>query len=48
MDVIWKKKENDIKENQTKGINELKEGLKMKANNLILEKKSQLLINQIF
>ncbi len=39
MDVIWKKKENDVKENQNKGINELKEGLKIKSNNLILEKK---------
>ncbi len=39
MDVIWKKKENEVKENQNKGINELKEGLKIKTNNLILEKK---------
>ena len=39
MDVIWKKKENEVKENQNKGINELKEGLKIKSNNLILEKK---------
>ena len=42
MDVIWKKKENDVKENQNKGINELKEGLKMKSNNLILEKKKSI------
>ena len=39
MDVIWKKKENEVKENQNKGINELKEGLKIKSNNLIMEKK---------
>ena len=42
MDVIWKKKENEVKENQNKGINELKEGLKMKSNNLILEKKKSI------
>ena len=42
MDVIWKKKENEVKENQNKGINELKEGLKIKSNNLILEKRKSI------
>ena len=42
MDVIWKKKENEGRENQNKGINELKEGLKIKSNNLILEKRKSI------
>ena len=37
MDVIWKKKENEEKLKET-NINELKDALKIKQNNLILQK----------